>query len=299
MSGIATDTLWPQVEKHEWKWRPRTRRITGILWHSTRGGQWYDGDTELGAYMNWVRSPNNRVAFAGGDYAGIASYGIGPGRIVECVPDDRMPAWSSWPSDEHALSVEVAQSNPGQAIEAATIEACVRFARWAAATYGIPLVRVWPERDQEWSGMAGHEDTQQGRAQGKSDPGREFWAPFLAALEEDGMKAEELARMERLERLVAGNHLTTEVWAGNVADLQAVGISDPIVGTAIALSGEQALAYADRRGFSLALGVKLARDEAAEAAAELREHTANHAAGATGPVAQHSHEGGTTGGVKR
>lgn len=42
---IYTDTVWPQVRAHSWKYRPRTRDITGILWHCTRGGQWYDGDT--------------------------------------------------------------------------------------------------------------------------------------------------------------------------------------------------------------------------------------------------------------
>src|SRR5690606_38178062 len=110
MTTIYTDSVWPWVQPHQWKHMARTAPITGILWHCTRGGQWYDGDIELGAYLNWCKSPNNRVAYAGGDYAGIASVGIGPGRIVECVPDDRIPRYSSWPSDRTKLSVEVAQS---------------------------------------------------------------------------------------------------------------------------------------------------------------------------------------------
>jgi len=108
---------------------------------------------------------------------------IGPTRIIEAIPiDDYIPAWSSWPSDLHAISVEVAQSNNGQAIEPETIANCVRFAQWAADTYRVPLDRVYPSTDTQWAGMAGHEDTKQGIAQGKSDPGDEFWIPFLAAL---------------------------------------------------------------------------------------------------------------------
>jgi hypothetical protein len=183
---VTRESIWEQVKPHEWKWRVRPRRIDGILWHCTRGGQWYDGMTELNAYLNWCRSPNNRMGFTGGDYAGIASYGIGPERIVECVPDELMPAWSSHPSDLHVISVEVAQSNLGQAIEPETIAACVEFAQEMSARYGFPLERVYPADDRYWTGMAGHEDTKQGMASGKTDPGQAFWEPFLAALKGDG-----------------------------------------------------------------------------------------------------------------
>ena len=201
---IHNDSVWPWVQPHAWKHMQRSAPITGILWHCTRGGQWYDGDTELGAYLNWVRSPNNRVPYAGGDYAGIASFGIGPGRIVECVPDDRIPRYSSWPSDRTKLSVEVAQSNPGQPIEAETIAECVRFARWASETYEFPLTRVFPANDDNWIGMTGHEDTVQGKASGKSDPGPEFWVPFMAALEEVSMTPEEREEHRALVAIMGG-----------------------------------------------------------------------------------------------
>lgn len=190
---IVRDSIWSQVKPHTWKYRPRTQPITGILWHSTRGGQWYDGSTELGAFINWERSPNNKAnqtLFP--DYGGMASYGIGPNRIVEVMPDGYIPAWSSHPSDEHVISVEVAQSNHGQPIERTTIQACVVFAREMAKRYGFPLTRVYPVNDWTWSGMAGHEDTVQGKAQGKSDPGAAFWEPFMAALEGDEMTKEEI-----------------------------------------------------------------------------------------------------------
>lgn len=183
---IQRDSIWPQVQPHAWKWRQRTRPITGVLIHTTRGGQWYDGNTELGAYINWCRSANNFVPFPGGNYAGIANYGTGPNRIVECVPaKDYLAAWSSWPSDETKVSIEVAQSNLGQPIEPETITATVQLVRELSGEYGFPLTRAYPANDWAWTGLAGHEDTVQGKSQGKSDPGSAFWVPFMAALEDD------------------------------------------------------------------------------------------------------------------
>lgn len=257
---IHTDSVWDQVRLHPWKYRPRTQPIAGILWHCTRGGQWYDGATELGAFLNWVRSPNNRIPFPGGDYAGIASYGIGPGKIVEVVPPDAfVPAWSSWPSDEGAVSVEVAQSNPGQPIEAATIAECVRFAKYQRDTRGIPLIRAYPTDDRTWTGMAGHEDTVQGQSQGKSDPGPEFWAPFLAALaEEDDMTPEERKMLADIHAaLTGGMPGVLEAWNENGNSL---------------LVGYTQIIY--------------------PAVARLDEHLANHAAGVTGQIPEHTHEGG-------
>ena len=205
---MIRDSLWPQVRQHAWKYQVRTAPITGILWHSTRGNQGYPGEIELGAYMNWAKSPNNKIQ----DYAGIASYGIGPGRIVECVPDQWVPRFSSWPSDASKVSVEIAQSNRGQAIEPETIEACVVFAKEKAAEYGFPLTRVFPVNDSTWVGMAGHEDTVQGKASGKSDPGPEFWVPFMAALEDD-MTQEEREELAALVSIFGGRQKLLEAQA--------------------------------------------------------------------------------------
>jgi hypothetical protein len=247
--SIQRDSIWAQVKPDDWKWKPRTRRITGVLIHTTRGGQWYDGNTELGAYINWCRSDNNFVPFPGGNYAGIANYGTGPNRIVECVPArDYMATWSSWPSDETKVSIEVAQSNLGQPIETETIAATVHLVRELQAEHKFPLTRVYPVNDWTWSGMAGHEDTVQGKAQGKSDPGAAFWEPFMAALEGDAMTPEEKARLERVERLLAARGtVPVTVTAGNI---DAVHMVRPgaVVGEIIELSGDDTLAYLDYQG---------------------------------------------------
>lgn len=227
-------TVWPQVQAHLWKYERRVHPITGILFHCTRGGQSYDGAKELSAYRNWVISPNNRI----NDYAGIASMGIGPGEILECMPDDYVPRYSSWPSDATKLSVEVAQSNLGQPIEAETISACVVYAREKAAQYNFELTRVFPTNDANWTGISGHEDTVQGKASGKSDPGEAFWTPFLAALEDDmGMSDDELlavwsgkeeAGIPRELRLTNARYRRDEAAAGraqSIADQSASAIT--------------------------------------------------------------------------
>ncbi len=199
MTTIFTRSIWQDVRPHGWKWRPRSQGVDGIIWHCTRGGQGYDGRTEMGATLNWFRSPNNRVhdvRFE--DYAGMSHVVIGPDEIVEVVPiDDYLPAWSSHPSDEHAISVEVAQSNLDQAIEPETIANCRRFAAWASARYSFPLERRFGTADDwTWTGEIGHEDTVQGKAQGKSDPGAAFWAPYLALQEDEMTEAQLLAILE-------------------------------------------------------------------------------------------------------
>ena len=199
--------LWPAVQEHPWKYDSRARVPNAILWHATRGNQGYDGATEMNAFVNWVLSPNNRTPSG---YAGISNVGIGPQGVVLCVPLDRIPRYSSWPSDDHAISVEVAQSNLGQAIEPATIEHCVRFAEFCRKTYGIPRERVFPANDWEWRGETGHEDTVQGRAQGKTDPGAAFWTPYWAAAggqtqEDDmGMTTDQVRLLVALGELAVG-----------------------------------------------------------------------------------------------
>ena len=273
--SIFTESVWASVKPHTWKYRPRVKPINGILWHSTRGNQGYDGNTELNAFCNWMRSPNNYSAgmpsVGIAPYAGISTVGIGPGRIVQVVPDFMIPAWSSWQSDERKLSVEVAQSNLGQPIEPETIAECVRYAKAMAALYDFPLTRVFPTNDDTWVGMAGHEDTLQGKASGKSDPGDAFWTPFLAALnEEDSLSAEDIARIDRLERLLAANGIAKDL--GKPEELT---------------FGEDALVYAAERGWSAFLGLGLNQAATATNAANLKTHADNHTQGSG--EAEHSH----------
>ena len=92
---------------------------------------------------------------------------------------------------------------------------------------------------------------------------------------EDAMTPAELARLERLERIVAANGISK---AGD-------GKVDTV--------GEDALAYADVKGWSAFLGVNLARTEAQTAQASVAGHAqpANHP-GVGASVPDHTHEPG-------
>lgn len=202
-------SIWEDVRKHEWKYRSRTRPITGIIWHATRGSQYYDGLTEMRAAINWFKSPNNRIEYAGGDYAGISNYLVGPGTIVEVVPPDYCPAWSSYPADLVCISVEVCQSNYYQPIEPQTIDACIALAERLESQYGISRERVFPVRDgmpdDAVFGHVGHADTRQGYAQGKTDPDDKFWEPFMKKRGEDEMTPEERELLLKIATVVAGH----------------------------------------------------------------------------------------------
>lgn len=70
-------------------------------------------------------------------------------------------------------------------------------------------------------------------------------------------------RLARLEAIVAGNGLDVDVSEGNVDTLKEIGLASPIVGTTIQLTGERALQFAQLRGFSAFLGLKLTIDRVA------------------------------------
>lgn len=86
----------------------------------------------------------------------------------------------------------------------------------------------------------------------------------LEYLKENAMNLTE--RMDRLERLVVGNGISVEAWDdgagnGNLHDLRLCGVPSPIIGEKYVLTGERALMYSERRGFSFGLGLSFARDD--------------------------------------
>lgn len=257
---LITDDITATVLSHPWKVGSRSRPVNAIIWHFTGSGQQYGAEKEYQATLNWFRSPNNRTADG---YAGISNLVVGPGKVCLAVPLDRMPRFSSWASDEHAISVEVAHSYRGQPWDMEVIRTCQRVGAALRAMYGIPQKRVIPAdltSDLTWDGEAGHEDTWQGRVQGKTDPGAEFWALYMTP-EEEPMTPEERARLERLEKLVAGNGYRSP---GGL------------------LTGEEAMAAAAADGGSLFLGLGLLQEEVANLPTQ------------PGKVAPHAHKSTVT-----
>jgi hypothetical protein len=186
------DDLWPEVQAHRWKWQAGRVDVAGIIWHATRSG--IAGRTAAGEYqstLNWFRSANNVVRDSAGNawYGAMAHYVIGGGRLCRALPEELVPRFSAGVHDFRAISIEVAQATREAPIEPRDIELCRTLARELSGRFGFPLGRI-PLVDASnsgWPGEVGHEDTAQGRAAGKSDPGPLFWAAYL---EEDTMDRE-------------------------------------------------------------------------------------------------------------
>ena len=144
---------------------------------------------------------------------------------------------------------------------------------WHSA-YGAnsgPLDPVTDVNYGGWSAVWAHQYTSTYQLCGR---GRDM--SYLYQVEDDAMTPAELARLERLERIIAANGIS-KAGDGNVDTI-----------------GEDALAYADVQGWSAFLGVNLARTEAQTAQAALSGHAtpANHPGANPGAVPEHTHEPG-------
>lgn len=107
------------------------------------------------------------------------------------------------------------------------------------------------EANTGWPGEVGHEDTAQGRRQGKTDPGPRFWEQYL-------QEATRMATLEDLLAVVVGNGIDAVCLPGT-EDLFPPGATPipwELEGPVYRLTGATALEYAKRTGISLALGLQ-------------------------------------------
>lgn len=262
--------------------RGRNSRIIGITVHSTRSGAQgaeYDDGPGTERYFG---SMSNR-----GGFADMLIHRTG--QQVQCTrwEVDEEPYWAAGWGDsgrpfgysmqDYYLQAEVSQARIDQPYSAESIDSLAQWVAEMAQRYAFPIVRtgyvdqltVHPAPP----GISAHDDCANGDKLGKSDPGPLFpWDEFIAkarayAGEGVPMTPDELKRLERLERIVAGNGVEYE---------------------GKRITGEAALQLASAREWSVLLGIKFLRDDVG----------ALQAAGAVviGGVPDHTH---TPGGVER
>jgi hypothetical protein len=109
--------------------------------------------------------------------------------VCRALPEELVPRFSAGVHDFRAISVEVGQATRTTPFDPRDIALCRELAAELTGRYGFRLGRI-PFVDANnggWPGEVGHEDTAQGRAAGKSDPGPLFWEAYL---EEDTMDRE-------------------------------------------------------------------------------------------------------------
>lgn len=147
---------------------PRARTL-GVVIHTTRSGG--RAAAELAATINWFANPASGVS-------AHLVIGLPPfEEVVRCVHDDDI-AWHCREANQTHLAIELCQPNAGDPITEFQYRAAAEACRLWATKYGFPLVRVF---SQTVPGLVGHQDTEAGKRDRKSDPGPAFdWPTFIA-----------------------------------------------------------------------------------------------------------------------
>lgn len=135
---------------------PRASTV-GVVLHTTRGNA-SSLASEYAATVNWFANPQAQVS---------AHLVVGPEEVARCVHDDDI-AWHARSANSAFLGIEIAQPTITSAVTDFQYRAAAEACRKWAAVYGFPLERSMTCRT---AGLIGHEDSEPGQADGKTDPG--------------------------------------------------------------------------------------------------------------------------------
>lgn len=190
--------IWDTVQTHSWKWQSGRVDVVGVIVHATRSG--YPGrpaSLEYQSAVNWFKSPFNAVLDSVGNkwYGGMSNYIIGGGQVCRAVPEDLVPRFSAGIHDFRAISIEMGQGTNSDPYYDRDIELLQEAIYDLSMRYGFKTDRIpfVDANNSGWPGIVGHEDTAQGKGQGKSDPGPLLWQ----ALGELDMSPEEVEKIAR------------------------------------------------------------------------------------------------------
>lgn len=141
----------------------------GVVIHATRSGKPFLGlQEEYEGTISYIRTPGVPASY---------NVVIGPWEMAVCV-DHSLGAYHGEENNHTHLSIGLAQpvaSMPYTPFQYTAAAYVVRY--WHSLYPTFPLLRVF---SQYHRGIVGHEDTEQGRRHGKSDPGfRWDWPHFL------------------------------------------------------------------------------------------------------------------------
>jgi N-acetyl-anhydromuramyl-L-alanine amidase AmpD len=136
----------------------------GVVIHATRSGKSMN-PTELEGTLNWFKNPVAQVS---------SHWVIGRnGEKVRVIADDRQ-AWHAGIHNATHWGIEVVQGVESDGFTEPQLMALVEVCKG----YGVPVAH-------DMNGFVGHQETPQGRAVGKSDPGRLFpWEWFIEQIQE-------------------------------------------------------------------------------------------------------------------
>ena len=156
-----------------------------IFIHSTRSSiPDNPPEAELEATLNWFRNPNS-----GASAHVVIDWWGGEHEVVEPT----YPAWhanTQWPGHNlQGLSIELTQPTNDHPFSPEQYEGAARVCKRWGQDYDIPMQHIndipLVSRLAGTRGIIGHDESPQGRAWGKSDPGPEWdWAHFMGLLHE-------------------------------------------------------------------------------------------------------------------
>lgn len=152
---------------------PATTRT--VLIHATRSGTSQNPSEYIGT-RNFMRRP--------GTTSSQLVIGREPSQTARVVPDEQQ-AWHAQEDNDNTWGIELCQGIEADGFTDAQMAQLVAAGKHYM-TLGVPTVHATSSTQP---GFIGHQETAQGRRNGKSDPGRLFdWDWFLAALQEEEMQ---------------------------------------------------------------------------------------------------------------
>ena len=152
---------------------PLPLRARTVIIHCTRSDVSMN-PTEMAGTLNYMGRPGT-----------VSSHWVISrlGEAARVVPDDRQ-AWHAQEDNDNAFGIEVEQGVEADGFTEAQLAKLVEVCRGYVEDFGVPAVHVGSSREP---GFIGHQETAQGRRNGKSDPGRLFpWEQFIARLNDGG-----------------------------------------------------------------------------------------------------------------
>lgn len=160
--------MYPVVERLTANRALGRAEYRNIFIHATRGPGDRTLEEEYRIAVNYLTTPGTPAS---------AQFVVGPSEVTRLVRDED----SSWHASENnrtALSIEFAQPSSLPPFTEFQYRAGAEIVYEWCQSYGIPPVRVF---SQAHRGVIGHEDSEQGKRFGKTDPGSQFnWSYFMS-----------------------------------------------------------------------------------------------------------------------
>lgn len=160
-----------------------------IFLHATRGFGGRSLEDEYRATVSYFLTPGVPAS---------AHYVVGPSEVTRMVADNDT-AFHARENNPYSLSIEVAQPESQPDFTEFQYHAAAQIVRAWCDAYSIPAKRVW---SQNARGLISHDDSEQGKREGKTDVGPKWnWDHFMALVHEYEGEDASLTEAQRVEVL--------------------------------------------------------------------------------------------------